>query len=372
MSQTEKATGESAVGILANPASGRDIRRLVAQASVFPLAEKCRMITRMLSALGAVGVGRVFLMPDLDGIAARLRRSIEVNTVTHAPGVPPWPEVTFLDMPMENGPADSVIAVERMVAEGVGAIVVLGGDGTHRLAAMVCDEVPITPLSTGTNNVFSEIREATIAGLATGLVATGRLPAAEVTVRNKALRVAIDGDDRDLALVDVAISTEAWAGSKALWRPETVSQVFVCFAEPDAIGLSSIAGLLHPVARHASHGLRVDLGPPCTAATTVQVPIAPGLITPVGVVGSQQIVFDEPHEVNARQGVIALDGEREIEFARTDRVTVRLSRDGPRTIDISRVMARAAQEGLLIGHSADADCPPQLETGREHPGDTGT
>ena len=34
-----KTLSGSAVGIIANPAAGRDIRRLVAQAWVFPIAE---------------------------------------------------------------------------------------------------------------------------------------------------------------------------------------------------------------------------------------------------------------------------------------------------------------------------------------------
>jgi predicted polyphosphate/ATP-dependent NAD kinase len=46
---------ESVVGIVANPASGRDIR-LVAKASVFPTAEKANMVQRMLTAFGALGV----------------------------------------------------------------------------------------------------------------------------------------------------------------------------------------------------------------------------------------------------------------------------------------------------------------------------
>ena len=53
------------------------------------------------------------------------------------------------------------------------AIVVLGGDGTHRVVAEARGDVPLCALSTGTNNVFPELREATVAGLATGLVATG-------------------------------------------------------------------------------------------------------------------------------------------------------------------------------------------------------
>ena len=61
-----------------------------------------------------------------------------------------------------------------MRAAGAAAIVVLGGDGTHRVVAKACGDVPLCALSTGTNNAFPEMREATVAGLATGLVATGR------------------------------------------------------------------------------------------------------------------------------------------------------------------------------------------------------
>ena len=44
-----------AVGIVANPASGRDIRRLVAGASVFGNADKAGMVFRLLAGLGACG-----------------------------------------------------------------------------------------------------------------------------------------------------------------------------------------------------------------------------------------------------------------------------------------------------------------------------
>ena len=65
------------VGILANPAAGRDIRRLVAQASVFPIAEKRNMITRLFSALGMLGVAKVYMMSDGNGIADRIRHALE-------------------------------------------------------------------------------------------------------------------------------------------------------------------------------------------------------------------------------------------------------------------------------------------------------
>ncbi|MBA5760390.1 NAD(+)/NADH kinase, partial [Escherichia coli] len=55
----------------------------------------------------------------------------------------------------------------------VALIVVLGGDGTHRAVAAHCGTTPLVALSTGTNNAFPEHREATVAGVAAGLAATG-------------------------------------------------------------------------------------------------------------------------------------------------------------------------------------------------------
>src|SRR5579863_1203538 len=282
------------------------------------------------------------MLPDLAGVAQRVRRAIATRRCN-----PPWPEVVFLDMPVEDGPADTVRATRRMVAAGVAAIVVLGGRRTKRLVASSCGDTPILGLSTGTNNVFPEMCEATIAGLAAGLVATGRIPKAEATMRNKVLRVEVDDVPVDLALVDVSVSSHRWVGSKALWHPETLDQIFVAFAEPDAIGLSSIAGLLRPVSRRAARGLRVDLAPPGKAAVTLNAPISPGLVVPVGVAGVRDIRPGKAQPVRIAQGVIALDGEREIEFTPGQWVTVRLDNHGPNTIDIDRVMARAGKERLL-------------------------
>ena len=338
---TRFPTRETIVGIVANPASGRDIRRLVASASVYPVAEKCNMITRLLAALNATGVGRVLLMPDVGGISDRLRRAILQRGVG-------WSQVEFLKMPIGDSPDDTVCAVELMAARRVAAIIILGGDGTHRLVAGACGEIPLMTLSTGTNNVFPHMREATVAGMATGLIATGRVSSTQGTVRNKVLRVEIDGKPRGLAVVDASISSEWWTGSKALWRPESLRQIFVTFAEPDAIGLSAIAGLLHPVSRRAAHGLRVDLVPVERAALTLKAPIAPGLLATVGVVAVREIQPGEHQTIAKSQGVIALDGEREIEFRSDQHVTLRLDSNGPLSIDIKKVMTLAAQDGLLL------------------------
>lgn len=282
------------------------------------------------------------MMPDVGGVKERVRRAL----VAQRPPIL-WPQVEFLEMPIEDGPADTLLAVEKMVAAEVAVIVVLGGDGTHRLAATACGNTPLLALSTGTNNAFGEVREGTVAGLAAGLVAAGKVSIAEATNANKTLHVEINDTRRDLALVDVAVSSSLWIGSKALWRPEVLCQVFVAFAEASAMGLSSVAGLLQPVSRHVSHGLRVDLAPPEAAAITVIAPIAPGLVLPLGVSAVCKMRPGEPQILQLPMGVITLDGEREIEFTPDQRVTVILENHGPRTIDVDRVMSVAARDGLL-------------------------
>ena len=51
------------IGIVANPASGKDVRRLVAKASVFDNREKCAIVRRAL--IGAINAGaRTFAFLD--------------------------------------------------------------------------------------------------------------------------------------------------------------------------------------------------------------------------------------------------------------------------------------------------------------------
>ena len=347
-----KNPGDAAIGIIANPAAGRDIRRLVAQASVFPIAEKRNMITRIFSALGAVGVSTCYMIPDESGIADRVKRAIGLGP----PEGQVWPEVVFLDMPIEESPADTLEATARMVERGVGGIMVLGGDGTNRLVAQACDGVPLTSLSTGTNNVFPMMREATIAGLAAGLVATGALSLDEASRRNKVLRIRVNGEARDIALVDVCVSGAAWTGAKALWRADALDQLFVTFAEADAIGLSSIAGLVRPVSRDAPTGVALDLGSVPGAARTVSAPLAPGLMADIGVDRVFDLEAGVSHSVRLARGVVALDGEREVAFGPEDRVAVALEPDGPLTVEIPRAMELAARSGLL--EQAAAGRPP--------------
>ena len=340
--------GAVTVGVIANPASGRDIRRLVSGASVFDNAEKGNMVYRLMVGLAAVGVERVVMMPAASGLYDSLERTL--RAARSAEDRRPVPKLELIEMTVRHTYRDTVHALAEMERREVAAVIVLGGDGTNRIVARHCGaDVPLCTLSTGTNNAFPEMREATVAGIATGLIATGQI-GEEALRREKILRVSLNGDtDHDCALVDVAMNSERFVGARALWRPRNISEILVSSARPDAVGLSSIAGLLDPTPRDAPHGLHIRLCPPENAETVLTVPLAPGLVVPVGVEEFRRIAPGEKIELEQRTGSVALDGEREIEVGLRDQVEVRLDTEGPLTIDIGAAMREAARRGLLNG-----------------------
>jgi len=347
------------VGIIANPASGRDIRRLVSHASVFPTAEKANMVQRVLAALGALGVPHAVIMPDLTGICASVSRA--QRRLHASPGLA-WPELEVLAMRNDESIHDTLEAVSRMRDRGISVIVVLGGDGTHRAVAATCGAVPLATLSTGTNNVFPDLREATVTGLAAGLVALGRVPRDVALRRNKLIRVmSASGVPDEIALVDVCVSKLTHIGARALWQPETLTELVVAFAEPDAIGLSSIAGLLRPVSRDADHGLYLRLAPPRSAGTlaTLAAPIGPGLVAEVGVAAIEDLPPGRSVSLRTARGTIAFDGERELEISARDHLVATLAAEGPYTIDVPRTLSWAAANGALdaTGPRTRADAP---------------
>ncbi len=335
-------------GVVANPASGRDIRRLTAKASVFPTAEKAQMVQRLLGAFGRFGVDEVVMMPDVTGISALVLREIERRR-NERDGR--WPHVTFVDMPQSETVADTYAAVDAMCAAGVRLIAVLGGDGTHRAVAKRCGETPLLTLSTGTNNVFPDLREATVAGIAGALVATGRVPRAVGLRRNKVLRIRASGprgSSEDIALVDICVARPSHVGSRAIWRAAELRELFVTFAEEDAIGLSSLVAQWTPVGRDEPRGFTLRFAADDTSAGTypqVAAPLAPGLIADVAVCGAGELVPGRSYAV-AGGGTLALDGEREIECRPHETYAVELGLDGPLTVDVVRTLRYSALHRL--------------------------
>lgn len=338
------ASAPLSVGVIANPSSGRDMRRLLAWASVFPVAEKVNVMLRLLSAMGRMGVAQAWMIPDAAGMAVRV---CEAADLARSQRGLPMPQLRLLDMPVNDNALDSATATQLMLRHGVRLIAVLGGDGTHRAVAAHCGRVPLATLSTGTNNAFPELREATLVGMASALVASGRVPDAIGVRANKRLRVTGAGVN-ELALVDVALSRQLGTGARAVWEGADLSDVYATFAEANAIGLSSIAGLAHPVARSDPFGLHLRLG----TGRSLWAPILPGALQRVSIASVTRLLPHQPVALPAMRGTLALDGERELELDPGDRLQVELDFDGPRTVEVEATLAHAAREGLMFEDSA--------------------
>ena len=349
------------VGIIANPVSARDIRRIVAYAGNLQITDRANIVLRLLAGLGAVGIERVLVMPENSGIRQHVVRGLERSSNL---GEGRFPAVEYLDMPISAGTEDSVDAARRMRAAGVAAIIVLGGDGTHRAVVSACGEVPIAGVSTGTNNAFPRFQEPTTVGMAVGLAVTD--PALrEVALRgNKLLEVDVAGR-REIALVDVAVVAERYVGARALWHTRSFQELFVTFAETEVIGMSVIAGLLDPVDRATPEGRRVRFDHSENAACRLRAPIAPGVIETIGIESWGALRPDTPCPVGPQQGSIAFDGERELSFSSGDRPTVTLRTDAFRTIDVSACMQHGARARLL--QEGRAGVPAQTNTPQSQP-----
>jgi predicted polyphosphate/ATP-dependent NAD kinase len=323
------------VGIIANPVSGKDIRRLVAHGSVFDNQEKVRIVRRILTGLAATGVERVVFMPDAYGIVPRALRSCALAR-----------EPEPLAMTIANSQNDSTRAARLMAETGVALIIVLGGDGTCRAVAKGSAEVPLLPISTGTNNVFPYMIEATVGGMAAGLASMGRVPRSEALYRSCRLEILNDGKVIDIALVDVAVYNDRFVAARAIWDMEKVSQVFLTRARPDAIGLSSIGGQLVTITPQEARGLHLVLGR--GGLRRVTAPIGPGLLQAVCIRKQEIMALGQPLPVESAPCVLALDGEREVTVKQDQAVFVSLSNRGPWVMDVPKTMAFAQQHGLLV------------------------
>ena len=350
----------NSVGIIANPASGRDIRRLVAHGAVFNNDEKVNIVRRVLLGLEAVGVGRVFLMPDSFSIGPKALDGLQTGL-----------DVSILPMFKTFSQRDSTQAAALMGVEGVGCIVTLGGDGTNRAVAKGCGDVPLMPISTGTNNVFPTMLEGTIAGMAAGLVACGmahkavrRAPRLDIfcekanesgQVGNRSSSDPVGHAAQspnnaetpdDIALVDAAVYDERFVASRAIWDASKIKEVILTRVEPGSIGLSSIGAHAPIRVDSPKHGLYLRLG---QGGQPVLAPIAPGLLCEVSLAEYRPLAPGEMVTLKHQQAcVLALDGEREIELRQDATVRLQLNPNGPRVVDARKAIDLAARAGVFI------------------------
>ena len=326
----------SKVGIIANPASGKDIRRLVAYASVTDNVEKTNLLRRIILGIDSTGVDEILMMPDYFGLGLRALDGIGIENIRA--------RTSIMDMPVNFTSEDSTLAAQLMDELGVGCIVTLGGDGTNRAVAKSNRAIPLVPLSTGTNNVFPVMTESTSAGIAAGIIARGIVNGKDVIKTHKRLVVIKNDVEIDMALIDAVVLDQLFIGSRAIWRLSEVKEIICTRAEPNNIGMTCIGGNLHPLELDDEHGLHLKLG---KGNLKVKAAILPGLVAEVGVKELKTLEPGEEVEVRHKPSVIALDGEREITVTASDRVKIRLQGDGPLVVDIEKTIKEAVAKGFF-------------------------
>ncbi len=314
---------------------------------MFDNQEKCAIVRRAIVGALASGVREFRYLADTHGIAAA--------AIDEFAG-----EARFaaVDSSRTASTLDTTRAAAALRAEGCGAVITLGGDGTNRAFILGWREAPLVPVSTGTNNVFPTMVEATVAGAAAGLIASGQIPLVAVAAQAKVVHVAIEDEPPDLALVDAVLATDRFVGSRAIWGSGRLREAVLTRAEPSAVGITSIGGLLAPLTPTEDAGLRLSFG---SGGSSVHAPIAPGLYEEVAVRAHARIALGE-EVVLTGPGVLAFDGERERVLKPGQAATLQVARDGPWVIDVHAVLAHAACRGLYRkGEPLRAGSPREYE-----------
>lgn len=317
--------------------SGRDVRRLAARARRETPEDKRNQIERAVVGAAAAGADRFILMRDCFRIAEGAVELLDVGA-----------RYEFIESQIHTRPSDTAEAAIAMRDAGCAAVIVLGGDGTNRIITRVWPDAPLIPMSTGTNNVFPELIEPTVAGMAAGLVATGAVPFGEVSQPAKLVRLRFEDGEEDFALIDAVTLEGEHLGNLMPFEPSQIRQLVLTRAEPSSVGMSPIGGLVRPCTRRDEFGVEVR----CTAhgegGRGLLVPVSPGLFRTAHIESSRSLALGE--EVLLRgPSIVAVDGDRIRELAEGETATASVERSGPRVIDVDAALRIASEREVFFG-----------------------
>lgn len=301
---------ERIVGLVANPMSSKDIRRLTGLARVIDVEEKANLVARLLVGLGSVpGIG----VTALDDTAGLVRRAVSMAGRSAA-------RVDYLSIEAEGSEADTRSAAAALSQSGAACLVTVGGDGTVRAAAEGWPEGRIVPLAAGTNNAFAFTEEPTVVGLATAIAVTASDDAFAPTT---AIRVGTRSGS-SLAVIDAVVVRDRWVGAGAIWDPSRLVEGYVTSARRTAVGIASVSAAFGDLA--AGHARRLRFG----GTATVRAVFGPGLVLEVPVADHEDLPLGSVRRLDDGAGLVALDGERRLPA--TD-ATVEVVA-GPRILDL--------------------------------------
>lgn len=322
------------LGLVVNPMSGRDVRRLAARATNMTHEAKRDIVARLAAGADAMGVSDIYITKEpfriASGALEHMPLKAKVHVVEHA---------------LANDASDTEATVAAFREAGCGTFVSLGGDGTNRAIVRAWSDVDLVPLSTGTNNVFPVLVEPTVAGMVAGLNACGRLADAAANGLKRRVKVlhVRTPEGVDVGLIDAVLLRDDHVGNLLPFDAERIDQLVLSRAEPNSIGMSPIGGLVHPVYAEDDCGLLIQID---RTAEPLVAPLSPGLFQPVPVGAVTEIGFEAAVPMRG-PGVIALDGDRDHRLREGETATVTLRRDGPWVIDVEAAMRWAVAAGIM-------------------------
>jgi hypothetical protein len=305
------------VGLIANPMSSKDIRRLTGLARVIDIEEKANLIARFLVGLGSVDGVEVVALGDRAGL---VKRAVSIAGPAAVP-------LSFLDIAIEGSESDTRTAAALLESMGASALVTVGGDGTVRAASEGWRRAPLVPVAAGTNNAFAFSEEPTVVGLATGLAVTrpksAFVPTTAVEVETT--------DGSATAVIDAVVVSDRWVGSGAVWEPSHLVEGLVTSARRTAVGIASVSAAFGPLEHGHARLLRFG------GDVVVRAVFGPGLVLDVPVTDHVDLPIGAVHSLDVEAGLIALDGERRLPApGGTARVI-----DGPRVLDLALALANS-------------------------------
>lgn len=303
----------SSIGIIANPASGKDIRRLVSYATTIDNQEKVNIVKRIVLAAQAMGVDTVWFMPDTFQIGWAVIEDLSRDEKLTA-------DCRLLDIPLTATSQDTTAAAAEMERLGVG-------------------------------NVYPEMLEGTVAGMAAAVAAQFSDPAI-CCIRDKQIEVTLNGSLTDIALIDAVISDDLCVGSKAIWDASKLQHIFVTRCHPASIGFSTAAGCLQIVRDTDDYGLAVELQ---SEGEKIIAPIAAGVLSELEIWQAKRMPLDCPETLLLQEEcMVALDGERELRGHAGDTLTFTVTRHGPWRVQAKRALEEAVRrEFFAAGRMID-------------------
>jgi hypothetical protein len=311
--------------------SGRDVRRLAARATNMTHEAKRDTVARVAAGADAVGVTDIYVAREPFRIATLALQNMDLKAHVHV-----------VDHPLANDATDTEAAMAAYLGAGCDTVVSIGGDGTNRAITRVAPDINLLALSTGTNNVFPQMIEPTIAGMVAGLVAAGRVPRDGFARRAKVLRLRFSNGATDVGLIDAALLTNDVVGNLLPFDAARLARILLTRAEPDSVGMSPIGGFVDPVGAADDCGLLLEMGEGRRFAAL----LSPGLFRQVSVKSHARVALGERVTFEG-PGVLALDGDRDHRLGDGLSVRIAIERDGPWSFDVAAVMRHAARHGMI-------------------------